>query len=166
MGEEWQNMQHSKQGLSTPSPHQYEGDHLLPQGLPSDADVPRFNCSSSDAKTPDRWPSAKKAWCCLLEGVGCSTTTEEAPYTCDGHAGAWGRIQRNWCCSHRGLGCTTSPPTIVHKPFDCNIHEREWGVDQKEWCCKHEAIGCRGCQAECMIEGVGAPCWNYIQWMA
>lgn len=77
-----------------------------------------FDCTSGL-----QWPLDKKAWCCQMRGLGCTTqppplrlpqTTVEA-YNCEeGYFNwkeVWSPARQAWCCVHRSRAChvATSP---------------------------------------------------------
>jgi len=95
------------------------------------------------------WSAPKRSWCCLHQGIGCTTTTTATPtepYSCtEGYANweiAWSAARKSWCCSHYSRGC----PRTTSLPYDCHAGysnwEYGWSASKKSWCCRRYSRGC------------------------
>jgi len=90
------------------------------------------------------WTSAKKAWCCQHESLGCETETS-APFDCAanswGWEKAWSEPKKVYCCRVTGVGCAAPGPK-----YDCALSYDNWAEawteEQKDYCCEREGRGC------------------------
>lgn len=89
------------------------------------------------------WDSAKRAWCCEKEAIGCPPTVTTPPlpvheFLCtDGDAASWQQAKAVWCCENMGLGCSSFSCHAEGDAFEAPGWD-SWSKEQKMWCFTHD----------------------------
>jgi len=82
------------------------------RGLRSGSGGRRFDCQADRSSWEDRWPNAKKEWCCQHESIACPTISNPEPYDCNAdfskRDALWSNEKMRWCCKHHDRGCMTT----------------------------------------------------------